>query len=105
MQNNDTSATIPRTYDLFFKKTTYLVNLQPLARLLRRKSPRKEHDASSGIVGVRQNGAEDGVCEGLPSFFGVRVGFVGADGEAGVEPENADFGEGGEVSRLVVVRM
>lgn len=67
---------------------------------MRREPPREEHDAMAGIVCVRQDGTEYGVREGFPSFFGVRVGFVGADGEAGVEPENASLGEGREVSGM-----
>ena len=50
------------------------------------------------MIRVCENGIEDGVGEGLPTLFGVRVGFVGTDGEGGVEPENASLGEGGEVS-------
>ena len=34
-------------------------------------------------------------------FFCVRVGFVGADSKAGIEPEDAGSGEGREVSGWV----
>jgi hypothetical protein len=50
------------------------------------------------MVGTIRDSIEDGVCEKLPSLFSVRVGFVGAHGEAGIEPEDAGFGEGREVS-------
>lgn len=43
---------------------------------------------------------EDGVREGLPALFGVRIGLVGADGEGGVEPENAGFRKGCKVSGM-----
>ena len=51
-----------------------------------------------------QDDIEDSVCEGFPSLFCMRIGFVGADSEAGIEPEDARFGEGCEVSELVQSR-
>ena len=51
-----------------------------------------------------QDGIEDGVCEGFPSLFCVQVGFVGADSEAGIEPEDTRFGEGREVPGWVPSR-
>jgi hypothetical protein len=42
----------------------------------------------SGIVGTVQDSCEGGICEGFPSHFCVHVGFLGADSEAGIAPEN-----------------
>lgn len=80
------------------KGRTCLVDLQPLTRLLGRESPCEKDDAASGIVGTVHDGVEHRVRKGLPPLFRVRVGFVSADGEAGVEPEDAGFGEGREVA-------
>jgi len=86
--------------DLSTKCVVCLVDLQPLTRLLGRESPCEKDDAASGIVGTVQDGVEHRVRKGLPPLFRVRVGFVSADGEAGIEPEDAGFGEGREVAGL-----
>ena len=38
----------------------------------------------SCIVGMVQDSVKDGACQGLPSPFCVRLGFVGAGSEAGI---------------------
>ena len=39
-----------------------------------------------------------GICEEFSSLFCMRIGFVGGDSDAGIEPEDAGFGEEHEVS-------
>ena len=60
---------------------------------------RKKYHLMSGIIGTVQDSIEGaGICEEFSSLFCMRIGFVDGDSDAGIEPEDAGFGEEHEVS-------
>ena len=68
------------------------------AAFLRRLAPGEEHD-SAGPFGV--DDVDDLLRQALPAFVAVAVGVVSADGEAGVEEEDAAVGPGGEQAAVL----
>jgi len=66
------------------QRITYFVDTQTLTCLLGRQAPSKEHDAL--VVFSVQDSLEDSVGERLPPLLSMRVGGVGADGKARIQP-------------------
>lgn len=56
---------------------------------LGRVAPGEEHDTTRAFF---RDYVDDFLREAFPAFVAVAVGFVGADGQAGVEHENASIG-------------
>lgn len=65
---------------------------------LGRVAPGEEHDPTRAFL---RHYVDDLLCEALPAFVAVAVGFVGADGQAGVEHEDASVGPWSEETAVL----
>ena len=65
---------------------------------LGRVAPCEEHDATRAFL---RDYVDDFLREALPAFVAVAVGFVGADGKAGVEHEYAPIGPWSEETTVL----
>lgn len=79
------------------KRPTYLVDTQPLARLLRGQTPREKDKRAPDAIRMREHRAKDRVREMLPPLFRVRPSLVCAHGERGVEPEHTRSRNGRQI--------
>lgn len=83
--------------------TAYTVDANGLADLQGGGTPCQEYNTLTGLTLFRcdtpgRDGLQNGSCESLPALLRVRMGLVGSNGQASIQPQHTLFGNFGEIA-------